>query len=98
MSLTVFKQHKQHNFKQHNLKTVSDMLNKWELKIYWRKTKVMRETRDSEEFEVKIGDEVIEQVETMKYLGVMVSNDRSMKKEKEARIGNATRVIGGMNE
>ena len=59
---------------------------------------MMRETRDSEEFEVKIGDEVIEQVETMRYLGVMVSNDRSMKKEKEARIGNATRVIGGMNE
>ena len=75
---------------QHNLKTVSDMLNKWELKINWRKTKVMRVARDREEFEVKIGDEVIEQVDTMKYLGVMVSNDGSMEKEIEARIGNAT--------
>ena len=83
---------------QHNLKTVSDMLNKWELKINWRKTKVMRVARDREEFEVKIGDEVIEQVDTMKYLGVMVSNDGSMEKEIEARIGNATRVIGGMND
>ena len=83
---------------QHNLKTVSDMLNKWELKIYWRKTKVMRVARDREGFEVKIGDDVIEQVDTMKYLGVMVSNDGSMEKEIEARIGNARRVIGGMND
>ena len=44
---------------QHNLKTVSDMLNKWELKINCRKTKEMRVARDREEFEVKIGDEVI---------------------------------------
>ena len=58
---------------------------------------MMRVARDREEFEVKIGDEVIEQVDTMKYLGVMVSNDGSMEKEIEARIGNATRVIGGMN-
>ena len=34
----------------------------------------------------------------MKYLGVMISSDASMDKEVEARIGNATRVIGGMNE
>ena len=47
---------------------------------------------------LKIGDEVIEQVDTMKYLGVMVSNDGSMEKEIEARIGNAARVIGGMND
>ena len=33
----------------------------------------------------------------MKYLGVMVSNDGSMEKEIEARIGNATRVIERMN-
>ena len=52
---------------QHNLKTVSDMLNKWELKINWRTTKVMRVARDREEFEVKIGDEVIEQVDTMSF-------------------------------
>ena len=83
---------------QHNLKTVSDRLNKWELKINWRKTKVMRVARDREEFEVKIGDEVIEQVYTMKYLGVMVSKDGSVEKEIEARIGNATQMIGGMND
>ena len=48
--------------------------------------------------EVKIGEEVIDQVEEMKYLGVMISSDGRMEKEVEARIGSATRVIGGMNE
>ena len=67
------------------------MLSKWELKINCRKTKVMRVARGSEEFEVKIGDEVIEQMDTMKYLGVMVSNDGSMEKQIEAKIGNATK-------
>ena len=34
----------------------------------------------------------------MKYLGVIISSDGRMEKEVEARIGSATRVIGGMNE
>ena len=34
----------------------------------------------------------------MKYLGVLISSDGSMEKEVEARIGSATRVIGGMIE
>ena len=46
------------------------------MKVNWRKTKKMtRVARASEECKVKIGDEVIEQVNTMKYLGVMVSKD-----------------------
>ena len=34
----------------------------------------------------------------MKYLGVMISSDGRMEKEVEARIGGATRVIGGLND
>ena len=45
------------------------MLSKWELKVKWRKTKVMRVVRDSEECKVKLENEVIEQVDSMKYLG-----------------------------
>ena len=37
-------------------------------------------------------------IDAMKYLGVVISSDGSMDKEVGARIGNATRVIGGMNE
>ena len=80
-----------------NLQVLSDVLSRCELKVKWRKTKVMRVAR-SEECELKIGKEIIEQVDAMKYLGVMISSDGSMDKEVEAKIGNATRVIGGMNE
>ena len=34
----------------------------------------------------------------MKYLGVMISGDGSMEREVEARIGCASRVIGGMSQ
>ena len=56
----------------------------------WRKTKVMLVARKSEECKVKIGEEIIEQVDAIKYLGVMISSDGSMDKKVEARIGNAT--------
>ena len=83
---------------QHSMQVMSGVLSKWELKVNWRKTKVMRVARKSEDCEVKIGEEVVDQVDEMKYLGVMISSDRRMEKEVEARIGSATRVIGGMNE
>ena len=83
---------------QSNLQVMSDVLSRWELKVNWGKTKVMRVARKREECEVKIEEQVIEQVNTMKYLGVLISSDGSMEKEVEARIGSATRVIGGMNE
>ena len=78
---------------QSNLQVLSDVLSRWELKVNWRKTKVMRVARNSEECEVEIREEIIEQVGAMKYLGVMISSDGSMDKEVEARIGNATQVI-----
>ena len=34
----------------------------------------------------------------MKYLRLINSNDGRIEKETEARIGNATRLIGGMND
>ena len=62
--------------------------------------KVMRVARDSEECEgeVKIRDEVIEQVDEVKYLEVMITSDGSVETKIEFRIGNATRVIGGMSD
>ena len=83
---------------QSNLQVLSDVLSRWELKVNWRKTKVKRVARKSEECKVKIREKIIEQVDTMKYLWVMISSDKSMDKEVEARIGNATRMIGGINE
>ena len=64
----------------------------------WRKTKVMRVAMKSEDCEVKIGDEVIDQVEEMKYLGVIISSDGRMKKEVEARITWEWNMRGCSNE
>ena len=64
----------------------------------WKKTKVMRVARQKWVCEMRIGDQELEQVDEMKYLGVVISADRSMEKEVEARITNATRMIGRMSE
>ena len=47
---------------------------------------------------MKVGDEVVEQVDEMKYLGIMISSDGSIEKEVEARIGSAARIVEGMSE
>ena len=57
-----------------------------------------RMARKSEVCEVKIGNEVLGQVDAMKYLVVMISSDGSMEREVEARIGSATRMTRGMKE
>ena len=62
------------------------------------KTRVMKVARQKGQCEVKVDDEVIEQVDEMKYLGVMISSDGSIEKEVEARIGSAARMVGGMSE
>ena len=62
------------------------------------KSKVMRVARKRDECQVRIGDEQLEQVDTMKYLGVMISDDGSMQQEVEARVGCASRIIGGLKQ
>ena len=81
-----------------NLQVLSDVLTRWELKVNCKKTKVMRAARKAEECEIKIADKSLEQVDTMKYLGVFIYSDGSMEKEVEARIGSATRMLGGLSE
>ena len=53
-----------------NLKVMSQVLSRWELKVNWMKTRVMMVARQEGRCEVKVGDEEIEQVDEMKYLGV----------------------------
>ena len=50
---------------------------------------------EREECQVMIREKQLKQVDTMKYLGVMISGDGSMKQEAKTRIGHASRVIGG---
>ena len=83
---------------QSNLKVLSEAMDRWDLKVNWMKTKVMRVARKRDSCEVSIGDQVIEQVDEIKYLGVMISSDGRMEKEIEARIAMATRLVGGMGD
>ena len=83
---------------QHNVEAMNEALVRWDLKINWKKSKVMRVARRREECQVRIGDEQLEQVDTMRYLGVMISDDVSMQREVETRVGCASRVIGGLNQ
>ena len=83
----------------HNVEVMNAALtDQMGLKVNWKKSKVMRVARKREECQVRIGDEQLEQVDTMKYLGVMIGGDGSMQREVEARVGGASRVIGGLNQ
>ena len=57
----------------------------------------MRVARKSEKCEVKTRNDIIQQIDAMKYLVVIISSDDSMKKA-EAKIVSTTRTFGGMNE
>ena len=71
----------------HNVEVMNAALTRWLLMVNWKKSKVMRVARKGEECQVLIGDEQLEQVDTMNYLGIMISGDSSMNREVEARIG-----------
>ncbi len=49
---------------QHNVEAMNEALMKWDLKVNWRKTKVMRVARNREECQVVVGKEQLEQVDT----------------------------------
>ena len=64
-----------------NLKAMSEVLSRWELNVNWKKTTVMRVARQKRRCKVRIGDMKIEQVDEMKYLGVMISSNGSMRRK-----------------
>ena len=57
-----------------NIRVMSEVLSRWELKGKCKKTRVMRMMRQKGRCKVRIGDMEIEQVDEVKYLGVMISN------------------------
>ena len=83
---------------QSNLQTLSEALARWDLKVNWKTTKVMKVARERGDCGVRVGDQAIEQVDKMKYLGVTISSNGRMQKEVEARNGSAMGIIGGMSK
>ena len=78
---------------QHNMQELNDRLEEWEMKANWQKTRVMRIGRKKDVCNVEVNGQEVEQVEVMKYLGVMISSDESMDSEVEQRIGMASKMI-----
>ena len=66
------------------------------MKANWQKTRVMRIGKKKDVCNVEVYGQEVEQVEVMKYLGVMISSDGSMDSEVEQRIGMASKMIGAI--
>ena len=81
---------------QHNMQELNDRLEEWEMKANWQKTRVMRIGRKKDVCNFEVNGQEVEQVEVMKYIGVMISSDGSMNSEVEQRIGTASKMIGAI--
>ena len=77
--------------RKEDMKAVMD---KWEMKMHLGKTKVIVDSRVEEECSVTIDGEKVEEVQSQKYLGSIISADGSNDEGIEQQIGAATRVVG----
>ena len=83
---------------ERNLAEMSVVMEKWGMSMHWGKTKVMMVSRTGERCKISVDGEGIEEVDKLKYLGVMISGDGRCDDEIEQRIGAATRVVGAMRK
>ena len=81
-----------------NLNDLKRVMTKWSMKIHWGKTKVMIVRRRKEECKLVVYGEEIEEVKSMKYLGVTPSEDRTCDEEIENRVGAAVRMVDAMRK
>lgn len=68
------------------------------LKINVQKTKVMHIGKESKSIEVKINEDTLEQVDSFKYLGVIIDREGNMEEEIQERIQNATKLYHSLNK
>ena len=66
---------------QMNVKMLDEALIRWEMKMIWEKTEVMKVGKERGRCCVAVGDRRLELVEVVKYLGVMISGDGRMEEE-----------------
>ena len=83
---------------QKNLDVLKAAMEKWEMKMHLRKTRVMVVSKAGEGCSVTIDGEKIEEEQSLKYLGSIISADGSCDEDIKQRIGAATRVIGAMGK
>ena len=56
------------------MQELNDVLEEWEMKANWQKTKVMRIGRKHDECNVEVNAQKVDQVEVMKCLGAIISS------------------------
>ena len=83
---------------ERNLAEMRVVMEKWGMSMHWGKTKVMMVSRTGEGCKIGVDGEEIEEVDKLKYLGVMISGDGVCDDEMEQRIGAAARVVGAMRK
>ena len=79
---------------QQNVNILNRELKKRCLVINAKKTKSMVIGREQSKHQIKLDQEVLEQVDSYKYLGVIIRSNCSLKEEINQRIGKATKVYG----
>ena len=76
-----------------NLEALDKAMEKWDMKVHWGKTKVMRIRKREEGCNVRVNGRDVEEVKQIKYLEVMMNTEGTCEDEIEHRIGAAVRVI-----
>ena len=82
---------------ERNLAEMRVVMEKWGMSMHWGKTKVMMVSRTGEGCKISVDGEEVEEMDKLKYLGV-ISGDGRCDDEIEQRIGAAARVVGAMRK
>lgn len=79
---------------QNNVNILNSELERRGLLINSKKTKTMILSREHHKHEIKLNGETLEQVDSYKYLGVIISSNCNLREEITQRISKATKVYG----
>jgi hypothetical protein len=82
------------------LEDMQKCFEEYDLRINWKKTKVMicKKSQQSQRLQIKVGNNFIEQVNSYKYLGNLITQDGKTTKEIRARISQAKTAIMNRKE
>ena len=74
------------------------VMEKWGMSMHWGKTKVMVVSRSGEGCRISVDGKEVEEVDKLKYLGLMICGDGGCNDEIEQRIGATAPVVGAMGK
>ena len=81
-----------------NINILNRELSKRGMKINSKKTKTMVISREPKQHKIRLDNEILEQVNSYKYLGVMIGANGSLREEITQRVGKASKVYGQLGQ